>query len=123
MILPRHYFELKRRERFSGSPEDEATSGVLSEIADAVLISLSVLSLPALWGSLARSGSMGWHPVMSMQAALLLTIWLATVFRRRLSYQIRAWFGVVVIALVGVGGIHAFGLMAASTSWIPFAGV
>lgn len=123
VALSRDRVEPRILERVFDSPEDEATSALLSRICDAFLIALSVLTLPALWGSLARSGTLGWHPVMSLQIVLLLAIWVVTLSRRHLPFHVRAWFSICVISAVAITGIHAFGLIAASLSWVPFSGV
>lgn len=136
MALSRHRVEPRKLEGAFDPFEDPATSALLSQLCNAFLIAVSVLMIPAIWGSIARSGelgwqpgfmskhvALGWQPVMSLQVALGLAMGAVTLLRRRLSFQVRAWFSVSWIATVAISGVHSFGLMGASISWVPFSGV
>ena len=80
-----------------------------SRICNSILIVLSVLGLPSLVASISRATSFGITVVMVMQVFLLLTMILITVFRHRLSYELRLTALLSSLYVLAVLGLWSFG--------------
>lgn len=97
---------------------DRSHEAFRSRICDSFLVVLAVLAVPTLASSLWRAVEIGWQPVMTVQAALATCLWLATVYRRRLAYRLRAGFLVILFVIIALSGIWTFGLMAGGVAWL-----
>ncbi|MEW6981547.1 response regulator [Colwelliaceae bacterium 6471] len=88
-----------------------------SELINTVLIIFSVVALPALIGSLSRIVDIGFMPIMILHIAITLSLAFITIFRRKISFELRSSFVIVILILIGYAGLHNFGL---SGNGIPF---
>lgn len=90
-----------------------AVSKTLNEIqgdaCDSILVTLSVVGFPAVGASLLRGLEQGWLPVMGIHVALLATVVITTLLRRRLSLTVRAAVLVAVPYIVALTGLLAYG--------------
>jgi PAS domain S-box-containing protein len=95
----------------------ERVDQVKAKICDGALISIAVLSVPTLIGSLSRAFEVGLKPAMFIQAFLAMSIWVLYFVRKRLPYWFRATFLLCALYIFGATGLLQFGLLAAAGAW------
>jgi len=81
-----------------------------SKIADAALIFISTIAVPALAASFYRMETIGWQPIMALHSAAALSVWTITAFRKRIPYRTRAGLIVILTFIIGLGGFYTFAL-------------
>jgi len=86
---------------------------IRSNICNTFLISLTVISIPALIASLSRVPLIGWKPLIILEMLLFSLILLASFFRHKLQYHHKASLIILCAFLVGLGGVLQFGLISA----------
>lgn len=97
---------------------DEEIGETRSKIADRLLITLSIIALPAVGASLFRALSIGWQPVMWLHVVAILIIWAVTLLRKRLSYRLRSATIISLTFSIGIGGFLNFALSGAGQAFI-----
>jgi len=90
---------------------------IKSNICDGALISIAVVSIPTLIGSLSRAFEIGIKPAMLIQVFLAMSIWVSCFVRKRLPYWFRATHLIFVFYFVALTGLLQFGLLAAAGAW------
>lgn len=93
-----------------GNP-DAAIAAVRNQVANAFLLAITLIGLPALATSLYRAKDVGWQPVMSFQIGLYLVVLGAIVLQRRLSFRVRAFIVLGVFFSLGVSSTFTWGLI------------
>ena len=96
----------------------QGISNIRSEICNWVLVTLSVVAIPALLASLYRSVDVGWGTAMIAQIFLATALWLITLKRNKVPYQYRAGFLLSMMFLLAVAGYVSFGLIGAGKIWM-----
>lgn len=81
-----------------------------SRIANTALIFISIIAVPALAASFYRIGTIGWQPIMALHAGAAALIWVVTLLRHKLRYQLRAGLIVALTFAIGLGGYFTFAL-------------
>jgi signal transduction histidine kinase/CheY-like chemotaxis protein len=71
---------------------------------------VAIVGFFAVLSSLSRIFVIGWHNVMYLHIALYLVILGSVIWRRHLSYSIRAWIILVFMFLLGAFGLISWGL-------------
>lgn len=84
---------------------------VRSRICNVFLVVLTITAVPALAGSLYRITAIGWLPIMAVHIGLVAVLCFVTLFRNRVSYNLRAGYIVALFLMVGIGGLWQFGLL------------
>lgn len=82
---------------------------IRSDACNAILVTLTLLAVPAVGTSLLRGAEQGWRPVMALHVALLLLLGWTTARRKHLSLEVRATIVIAVPYIVAVAGILTFG--------------
>lgn len=82
---------------------------IRSEGCNAILLSLTLLAVPAVGFSLLRGVEQGWRPIMGIHIALLAALGWTTLRRKRLSLTIRAGVATAVPFIVATSGLIAYG--------------
>ena len=80
-----------------------------NRVCNVLLITLTVLGLPALAASLTRMTDIGWSSIMTMQCVALGVLTVVSVLRGRLSYGIRVSVLLLVMLGLGVVGLLNYG--------------
>jgi PAS domain S-box-containing protein len=89
-------------------------------ICDGVLMTLFVLSIPALISSLLRSFEIGIKPVFFAHTFVALIIWvtcLAILVKINVTYRFRASIVILAFYFIAVTSMLQFGLLAAASAW------
>jgi PAS domain-containing protein len=95
----------------------ERVSRVKENICNGLLISLAVIAIPTLIGSLSRAFETGLKPAMFIQVFIAMSIWVAYFIRKRLSYLFRARLLIFALYFVSLTGFLQFGLLAPAGAW------
>ncbi len=82
---------------------------IRSEACNAILLTLTLLAIPAVGFSLLRGVEQGWRPVMGLHIAVLLALAWTTLRRNHLSLTVRATLVTAVPYIVATSGIIAYG--------------
>ncbi|MGE4064554.1 MAG: ATP-binding protein [Rhodospirillaceae bacterium] len=82
---------------------------IRSAACDAILLTLTLLAVPAVGFSLLRGLEQGWRPIMGVHVAMLLTLVLTTVRRKSLNLMVRAAVATAVPYIVATSGLIAYG--------------
>ncbi len=85
---------------------------VRSRLVDRGLCLFAILAFPALIFSVARILEHGWHPIFLFHMGSCAAMLGACVFRRRVSYALRASFLLGVLLILGTVGLLVYGLAA-----------
>ncbi len=88
---------------------DDETQQVREHIVDRLLVVGAILGFPAIVLSLARYSDFGFLPDMPFNTAAYLIFLTAAIFRRRLSFRVRALIVAGVWMIIGADGILVFG--------------
>jgi PAS domain S-box-containing protein len=97
---------------------DQTYAEFRSRICDAYLVAFAIMAVPTLAASLWRITEIGWQPVMAIQIALAICLWLIALTRKGISYRVRATFLIVCFIAVALSGIWTFGLAAGGVVWL-----
>ena len=84
------------------------------KVVDMALAAFVVIGLVTLAASLYRITVIGWQPVMAVHVVIWIAVVGVFLFRRRLVFQVRAWFLIGVLIALGIGGLLTFGLVSVS---------
>ncbi len=79
------------------------------QLLDDILLSLALISSPALVLSLSRIPVMGWRPVFGLHIGVLALVWGSWIWRRRLPYAFRLGTIMACLGTVGLGGYMQHG--------------
>lgn len=88
------------------------------KICTLFLIVISLIAIPGLAASLYRSTEIGWLPVMNFHILIAITLWIITIFRKKLPYEIQAGFLLTLFFIIGISGIYQFGLVAGGITYL-----
>lgn len=100
-----------------------AISSVRERIMDAVILAIGVLGIPALVASLLRAKDFGWNIEMTMHVAASAVLLVVALARRRLPGRIRLLIPIVVLLLLGICDLTAWGLVGADVYFFTLASV
>lgn len=98
-------------------PEDETAKEIAmirDRMANLILISTQVVSLPLILFSLLRGLHIGLQPVMLLHLLLFVLNALATYRRKRLTLRFKGRLLVAIYLALGIGGMLQFGLLSGS---------
>jgi PAS domain S-box-containing protein len=98
----------------------ERIDKVKARICDGVLMTLFVLSIPALISSLLRSSEIGIKPVFFAHTFVAIIIWvtcLAIRVKIDIPYRFRASIVILAFYFIAVTSMLQFGLLAAASGW------
>ena len=90
---------------------------VKSNICDGILISIAILSVPALIVSLSIVSELGIKPIIFVHFFFVITLLVVCFLRKRLSYWFRSIILVFTLYVIGVSGMLQFGLLAPASVW------
>tara|TARA_R110000868_G_scaffold248788_1_gene505335 strand:- start:2159 stop:3925 length:1767 start_codon:yes stop_codon:yes gene_type:complete len=82
---------------------------IRSEACNIILVTFTVLAIPAVMTSLLRGLEQGWKPVMGAHIVLFLALVFLTTFRRHLSLSLRAAAITAIPFIIAVGGLLTYG--------------
>ncbi|MDQ5910533.1 MAG: hypothetical protein QG599_2630 [Pseudomonadota bacterium] len=98
---------------------DEDLKSVRLKIADSLLTALTLFGPLAFLASIYRATLIGWQPVMFLQMALLLAIFLMAFLRHRLNLAFKAGGIIGMMLAIAISGVIQFGLLSpAIVFWI-----
>ena len=95
----------------------ERLDEVKSNICDGALISIAILSIPALIASLPRAYEVGVKPIMFVHVFFAITFLVICLARKRLSYSFRSIILISTSYIIAVAGMLQFGLLSATSIW------
>lgn len=95
----------------------ERMDDIRSKIANAALVVLSIIAIPALAASLLRAQDLGFQPAMVVQIVAVAVVWVTTIFRGRLSITVRGGLLVLVLIAISLGGFFNFALSGAGQAF------
>jgi hypothetical protein len=81
-------------------------------IANVALVVFALLVIPALVASLSRTTVIGWSWLWVFQLAAASAIWLAAIFRKRLSVRAKGLLLTLIPLLTGIAGMMRLGILA-----------
>ena len=84
---------------------------VRSELLNSLLMVYTVVALPTAVCSFVRSLDVGFRGVMAFHGVAAITLGLIVIFRRRLSFQVRAFILLGLLFLAGMYGLVTWGLV------------
>ena len=96
---------------------------VRSRICDLMLMASAVLAVPAVSASLYRSVNIGWRWEMALHVFAALALWGLFIFKKSVSYPVRAGSIVSIFLLTGLSGFWAFGLISGANPMLLMAPV
>ncbi|MFT4800959.1 MAG: PAS domain S-box-containing protein [Flavobacteriaceae bacterium] len=96
----------------------ERVSRVKGSICNGALISMAVMAIPTLIGSLSRAFETGLKPAMFIQVFIAMSICVAYFIRKRLPYWFRASLLIFALYFVSLTGLLQFGLLASAGAWL-----
>ncbi len=80
-----------------------------NQVCNAILITLTMLGLPALAASLTRMSEIGWSSIMTMQCFALAVMATVSILRNRTSYEFRVAIILIIMLGLGVLGLWNYG--------------
>lgn len=80
-----------------------------NQVCNAILITLTMLGLPALAASLTRMSEIGWSSIMTMQCFALVVLATVSILRNRTSYEFRVAVILIIMLGLGVLGLWNYG--------------
>jgi PAS domain S-box-containing protein len=84
---------------------------IRNEICNFILVTLSIVAIPAVIASLYRAEDFGFSASMIVQVIITGIFWLTTLLRARIPYEFRAIFVVSIMYALAVVGYFSFGLI------------
>lgn len=103
----------KDTDNLLGSPSRPDSIGKAAsfqnQVCNAILITVTVLAVPALAASLTRMSEIGWSSIMSMQCLALAVLVTVSLFRNRISYGLRVAVLLMVMLGLGLLGLWNYG--------------
>jgi PAS domain S-box-containing protein len=91
--------------------KQDSLQAIRDRVLNTVIGILVIVALPGLLASLSRTLEIGWQNIMYVHLTSYLIVLLAAIFRKRLTYGVRAGVLFLLIFLTGAASIISWGLI------------
>jgi len=82
-----------------------------NELTNNVLVVVCVCVIVAVLASIYRSVDIGWHIVMNFHIGFLIGTFIVTYYRKRIPFDFKVYFLLVITSVAALSGLLAFGVM------------